>query len=290
MLVTFFVLVMVLILFVLWPIFNHLKSKSEVINTSVSSEAKPAESTTATSNESDQTQKMPVVADSSLVKNAIDKVVSAHSELVFGVSFIDLNDNSTVSVGGDRLFLAASTAKVLAAIYFLDQVQKGIYTIDMKLGDNTARYHLEQMIRQSNNTSWDLFNALLGFSTQRAYAKKNGLVFVIENNSMTSDGMAVLLAKLYNCELLNNTNTQLLLSLMHNTHDERYIPGSDVDAVFYHKTGKFEHVVHDAAIIDNGTNKYVLVIYTEGTGSAEGRIPVFHEIAESVNKVVISGR
>jgi beta-lactamase class A len=220
--------------------------------------------------------------DQSKAKEAIQQIMSAHPELDFGISFLNLQTGEQIDITGEKLFVAASTIKVLVATYFLDRVQKGVLTLDTPLGDKNTAYHLEKMIKQSDNNSWYLFNDLLTWGALRNYAKKIGLNYKSEINSISAHDMTILLAKLYKGELLNEQYTKLLLSLMYKTHDERYIPGSQIGGMtYYHKTGKLDGFVHDASIIDDGTNKYVLTIFTNGKTDWTSRINAFHEITRA---------
>ena len=57
---------------------------------------------------------------------------------------------------------------------------------------------------------------------------------------------------------------------MQNTQEERFIPTFiPQDARVYHKTGLLEDDVHDAAIIEQGSRKIVLVILTHGQGQQD---------------------
>lgn len=219
------------------------------------------------------------------IHQAMKKVIEKYDNIDIAVSFEDIDNGDSTNIEGDKLFIAASTVKIIVAADFLEQVQSGKYSMDMKLGNHDANYHLEQMISQSNNDSWALFNNLLTFDQEEAYAKNIGIGYVSSNNSIKPNDINTFLVKLYRGELLNKENTDLLLSLMHVTHDDRYIPGSAVKANYYHKTGKYEGYVHDVGILDDGIHKYAISIFTKAEYkdyTIDGRIPIFHEMVEAV--------
>ncbi|MEK7096566.1 MAG: serine hydrolase [Patescibacteria group bacterium] len=215
---------------------------------------------------------------------AIKKVIVKYDNIDIAVSFEDIDNGDSTNILGDKLFIAASTVKIIVATDFLEQMQDGKYGMNMKMGNHDANYHLEQMVSQSNNDSWALFNNLLSFAGEEQYAKKIGITYVSSNNSIKPNDINAFLGKLYRGELLNKENTDLLLSLMRVTHDDRYLPGSAVKANYYHKTGKYEAYVHDVGIIDDGTHKYAISIFTDAQYkdyTIDGRIPIFHEIVEA---------
>lgn len=198
----------------------------------------------------------------------LQKAVDNHPELNLGISYLDLASGAHTDVNGDQAFTAASTTKLVAATAFLTGVEQGTYSLDQRLGSSTARYQLEQMVRQSNNDSWALFNSLITPPGEQAFAKKNGLSsYRWDGNKISPNDYALLLAKLYRGELLNQEHTQLLLSFMQRTNQERIItPALPASATFYHKYGEFEDNVHDGGIVLQGGEAFVLTIFSNGKG------------------------
>ena len=217
----------------------------------------------------------------------IQQIIDKYPKLTLNISFHDITTGDNTDINGGLPVIAASTIKVMVACDFLEKVQNGKYRLDMMLGNHDANYHLNQMIVQSNNNSWTSFNNLLTYAEEKAYAKKIGITYNSDNNSISTNDMAILLAKLYKGELLNAENTKLLLNLMSKTHDDRFIPGANVKADYFHKTGKLDGYVHDAGILDDGTNKYAIVIFSNGTMTLDQRILVFHEIVEKIYAAAI---
>ncbi len=223
----------------------------------------------------------------SRVKAAIQKVLDSHPELKFGVSLTDLDTDDHIDINGDQSFIAASTTKLITACSFLKNVQDGKDSLDEPVGIYPASYQLQQLINQSNNDSWDYFNNILGFQAQEPYAESIGAgSFKSNPNSWTANDMAKLLSQLYQGKLLDKNNTDLLLSFMHETIEERFIPPAlPANAKVYHKTGNLDDLAHDGAIIDDGTHRYVLAIFSDGQGNFDydQRAAVFHDIVKAVN-------
>lgn len=195
----------------------------------------------------------------------INAVIAAHPELDIGVAVQDLNSGKIYQYGENQPFIAASISKVLTAVLFLHQVENGKASLTDMVGGSTAKYQLQQLIEQSDNTAWTEFNSLLGHQELGDYAKQIGLnSYDPDQNTLTADTIAILFGKLYNKQLLNNSDTALLLSYMQNANETDYIPASIPSGVkVYHKAGWLEDRVHDGAIIDNGKHPYVLVILSK---------------------------
>lgn len=188
------------------------------------------------------------------------------SSLEIGVSTIDLTNNMRYDYGlGDTEYIAASTTKLLSASLFLHDVELGKASLGQPLGGSTAQAEMQKMVVISDDTAWEDFNTLLGHPALLQYAHSLGMSsYDPDNNLITSDDLALLLASLYQGKLLDSQHTQLLLSYMRQADYTQYIGGVMPKGVkFYHKIGYLDDRVMDAAIIDNGKHPYVLVIFTK---------------------------
>ncbi len=192
----------------------------------------------------------------------------------YAVSVYDINNNESFGINEVNQFHAASVMKVLVATAALEDVEKGKYKLSSPLGNSTFQYQLQQMINQSNNNSWDYFNNLLGFKREQAEAEKLNLTGAnVFQNQMTTKGVSELLLKLYRGEVLTTEHRDLLFSYMQKTETENRIsPGISEGITFYHKTGSFNGGIHDAAIVINPKNPFILVIFTNDvTGIPESQ-------------------
>ncbi|MEI6477461.1 MAG: serine hydrolase [bacterium] len=233
----------------------------------------------------------PFAVQISVVKIALQKAISAHPELIVGASFIDLNTGTRTDVNGDRVFTAASTTKALIACLVLSQVEAGKHSLSDPLDGGTVKSHLQRMINQSNNDSWMDLMQFIGYSYQIPYAKSIGITtYDFQNNRISPNDDALLLSKLYAGKLLNQADTALLLSYMHDTNFDYLIPPAVPKGVkVFHKYGDYEDGLHDTAIIDDGKNPFVLTIYTNSTSGGLGyevRYPAFQEITKAVEEAM----
>ncbi len=181
------------------------------------------------------------------------------------VSVVDLNSGNLIQTGDSYPFIAASTTKILTALYYLNQVELGQTSLATQVSGKTAEDQLRLAVKDSDNDAWLALNNYLGRNDLAAYAKEHGIAsYNPEQNTITSNDMAQLMALLYNRKLINDDHTKLLLSWMQNTSEERFIPpGVPQGSVLYHKAGYLADRVHEVGVIDNGSAPFVIVIYSK---------------------------
>lgn len=73
----------------------------------------------------------------------------------YGVAVYDINNSEAFGVGELDQFHAASVMKLLVATTAFTDIEAGKYPLS-----NLTKGHLQQMINQSNNNSWEYFNQL----------------------------------------------------------------------------------------------------------------------------------
>ncbi len=204
----------------------------------------------------------------------------------YAISVYDINNDEEFGLNEDESQHSASVTKVLVATTALEDVEKGKYKLDQPAAGYTFDWQLQQMINQSNNNSWDYFNSLLGFKREQQEADELGLPDVnMFQTHMATKSVALLLLKLYKGEVLTTAHRDLLFSYMQATETENRISPSIPKGVnFYHKTGTFNGEIHDAAIVINPKNPFILVIFTnDGTGlNWDTRFASFQKATTSV--------
>ncbi|HSX27951.1 MAG TPA: serine hydrolase [Candidatus Saccharimonadales bacterium] len=207
----------------------------------------------------------PSSAAIATLNSQITGLLAQHPELDMSVSVTDIANHQSYHYGESAPFVAASTAKLLTASLYLHQVEAGQVDLDDLVGNDTARNQLQQMIEVSDNGAWEALNTVLGHPALKEFAAAHGLTsYDPDDNTLTSNDVALLLSQLYQKQLLNAEHTQFLLNLMQNANKTDYIVATIPSGVtVYHKAGWLDDRVHDAAIIDNHTHPYVLVIFTK---------------------------
>lgn len=199
----------------------------------------------------------------------IQAVFAQYPGITFSVSFVDLHDNSTKHLGSDQDFIAASTGKMITATDFLYQVQQGKQSLGETIDGDSAQDLLEKMIVDSDNDAWASLNDTLTHASLKNYtATQIGFTdYDPDDNTLNSNDMALLLQKLYEGDLLNHTNTQLLLGYMKRANYRQFaVPAVPSEDIIYHKIGVLDDLVHDATIITHGKDAFVMAIYTDGNG------------------------
>jgi beta-lactamase class A len=201
------------------------------------------------------------------------------------VALIDVTDGAVHGYGVQGKFVAASTAKILAAAAYYNLTERGLASLSDPLGASTAAVQIRQMVQQSDNESWALILDAVGQQGLSDYAASIGIDYDRTVNILTPAEMARTLALLYTGQLLNAGNTAQLLSYMQDTNFETLIPAAVPPGVsVFHKYGLLFGNLHDASILAQGDRAYVFVVYTLGrdTSDMDYRAGIIHELTEAV--------
>jgi len=197
------------------------------------------------------------------------KVINANPNITFEVSTIELSNNNLEELGGTSPMVAASVTKIITAADFLNQVEIGNESLQENFDGNTTQYEIQQMIVISDDEAWERLNNDLTYPQLQAYAGGLGISdYDAVNNTISATDIARVLADLYEGKLLNQSNTNLLLSYLKEANYRQYIvPAVPASDTVYHKIGLYNDNVNDAAIITHNKQAFVLVIFTNGNGS-----------------------
>lgn len=219
----------------------------------------------------------------------IQAILDANSQYQIGVALMDVSsgaDPADVHEYGVREdFVAASTAKVLAAAAYYHLVETGAASLDDPMGAYTAGFQLREMIQQSDNDSWSLIMDAVGHPELTAYAASLGVDYAPEINTLTPADMARILSGVYSGTLLDAKDTAELLSYMQDTNYETLIPAAVPDGItVFHKYGLLDAELHDAGILARDGTAYALVIYTKGQDLSDvpERTEVIHQLTQAV--------
>lgn len=200
----------------------------------------------------------------------IGEIIQANSAYAVGVSLIDISDGVVHSYGTQGNFVAASTAKILAASAYYHLVETGRASLFAPLGSSTAGAQIRLMVQQSNNDSWALILAAVGQWGIADYAASIGITYDRTVNLLTPAEMARILQLLYTGRLLNAAHTAQLLSYMQNTNYETLIPPAVPPGIgVFHKYGLLYGNLHDASVLVKGGRAFVFVVYTRGAGYSD---------------------
>lgn len=218
---------------------------------------------------------------------AVNGILQQAGNAQIGVAVQDISDGTMKTFGQNVPFDAASTAKLVTATDYYHLVETGRAKLDAPLGAFTAGFQIKEMINISDNDAWHLLANDIGNDELAAYAKANGINYNVATNSLAPSDMATLLTKLYSGKLLNQADTDQLLSYMQHTNDEDLIPAAlaGTGITVYHKYGLLNGELHDAAILVEGNQAYSLVIYTKNVDDSDdqARTDIIHKLATAVS-------
>jgi beta-lactamase class A len=258
--------------------------------------AKDSQKTNSTSDT--KSAKTVLSSNATAVTSSINSVIADDPDgLSTAVSIIDLNSNQDFEAGATTtLFKAASTAKILAAIDYLHEVEEGQASLDQQIDGTAATQLIQQMIEVSDDNAWADIDNYLG-DQQQNYANQLGLSSFTggEYNTMTSSDMAKLLAMFYRGKLLDNTDQSLLLGYMANTTSTNLIQAVlPPTATVYHKYGQLWGYLNDAAIVNYQGHQYALVIFTNNqdgtTDEYNDQVNLIQQISRLVFQDILDGQ
>lgn len=222
------------------------------------------------------------------ISERINGVIGAYGDCQMGVALIDLSDGRTYEYGARSKFVAASTAKVLAAAAYYHLVESGSASLTTPVGGYVASFQIQQMVQYSNNESWALLMDAIGHQRLSEYAASKGITYDPTVNQLSPVEMAGLLHLLYTGQLINKHHTAQLLSFMRHTNYELLIPAAVPPGIgVFHKYGLLDGYLHDASILVQGDRGFVFVVYTLGNYGTDipARTQAFHELT----RIVVSG-
>lgn len=214
----------------------------------------------------------------------INAILAANSRYQVGVAIIDVKDGIAHEYGDKTKFVAASTAKVLAAAGYYHLVETGRASLTARMGGSTSGAQIRQMIQQSNNQSWALILGAVGHKGLTAYAATLGITYDRTLNHLSPAETAKTLSLLYSGQLLNAEHTAQLLSYMQNTNFESLVPAAvPAGITVFHKYGLLSGNLHDASILVQGGKAYAFVVYTLGKDGSDvaARTRVIHQLTQA---------
>jgi beta-lactamase class A len=215
----------------------------------------------------------------------INGVIAEHAEVQIAVSIINLNSGEQLDYGVNESYHGASTVKLVTASLYLQEVEAGEHTLDEIISGVSARKQLRRLIVNSDNEAWYALDGVMGNEALQQWGQDIGLsTYEAESRLMSANDYARLLKKIYRNELLNNEHTDLLMSFMKQADRTDLIKASIPASVeVYHKAGWLTDRVHDGAIVDNGVNPFVLVIFTKSNGDFDPQdaTDIFRPVTQS---------
>ena len=235
----------------------HTKAKTKIVSSPVSAQSNTHVAALA-----------PKAAASPAAPNYVadmNNVIAGYPQFSAAATLVDLDNGQEYDAGATgTIFDAASTAKVLAAVDYLHQVEVGQATLDQIIDGASAEQLIQQMIEISDNIAWLDIDYFLG-NQQQDYAHSIGMTSFTggDSNTMTVADEAKLLVQLYQGKLINQSDRSLLYGYMQNSDGDSLITDAlPANALVYHKYGQLYGYLNDMAIVNYQNHNFVLVIYS----------------------------
>lgn len=219
-----------------------------------------------------------------IFKDRVTGIVLANKSIDISVSTIDIKSGEGISIGDTSPMLAGGTASLITAVNYLNQIENGEIAPGSTVEGFKTLEAVRQLINRGDEKIWLELNNQLNSTAAAEYAQRAGADdYDVNKNRISTKSMAALLQKLYSGQLLNSRNTSALLSYMQNTNYENFIPPAlDKNIKIHHIAAVVDDTVNDSAVIDDGKNKFILVIFTNGNGAYDwdGRAKIMQKITE----------
>jgi beta-lactamase class A len=240
--------------------------------------------------------------DAEALEDEIQEIIGEY-EGVYGVSVLEPDSGTKVSVGGDEEFVAASIGKLppFAALYAAAARGEIDLEEEISIRDEDVQsygsgslhsfpvgYSLSlrevayRMVNDSDNTAWVMLDRRLGKAGIGAELESMG----IEDSSYyghasgyytTPDDVLLLIQRICDPRFTDEELSVEMLEAMTNTSVEDRIPERlPEDVLVAHKTGSFEGNFGDAGVVfyrdsQGEVRRYYLAVLSEGTGEYEAR-------------------
>jgi beta-lactamase class A len=149
----------------------------------------------------------------------------------------------------------------------------------------TYRQLAEFMGKDSDRTAYKAMKDAIGESNLKDFVKETGMVNTdIDTGNTTPDDLGLLLQKLWNGDLVNQSDRDEILGYLTNTVYENWITaGVPKDVIVAHKFGQDTAVMADGGIVE-AESPYVIVIMGNGITEHDADI-LFPKVSKDIYNV-----
>ena len=254
--------------------------------------AKAADTANISKNETSQTAAATQTSATfqSNLQAKLNQIITANDDIDTAVSVIDLDSDQQYDAGETTVFKAASTAKLVAIVTYLHEVDEGKASLSQNVNGVSAQALIQRMLEVSDNNAWAALNNYLG-SYQQTYAASIGLTSFTgdDYNTITAHDEAKLLSMLYQGKLISASDVSLMYSYMKVADGASLIKTAvPTSATVYHKYGELsdfdgDDILNDTAIVTYEGHHFALVIYTSSpVGSNTAQTDLIHQLTQAV--------
>lgn len=204
-----------------------------------------------------------------------------HPERKWSVAVNGLENISfQASLDSETAFHPASIYKLFLSFSLFKEE-----TLETLKSQSTLLECVNLMLKVSDEPCGDTIGKYIGWSKTDQLLKEQGLNHTKLDRSegpiSTASDTAKLVKGLYDGSLYSPSVRQYVLDILKQQTRRQGIPAGCSGCMVYNKTGDLGDVRHDAAIIETGKVKYVLVIFTDGASYSQ-----IAELTKQINDTI----
>lgn len=241
--------------------------REDVYATSIQRQTVPVD-TTQKANEEDKLKNAEKKAreDEQLAKKVKDKLKNVPGGQKWSVYIRDVNSDRMASINADAMFNASSLGNLFVTAPLESKVPAAKW--GYKVGQSTTAKCVQDMISSNDQTCKQLINRSAKLAEADKVLESHGLKKTVLNDKeqkTTAREMGELLFKLQNSQVLSDKARRVVFDGLYGQKQREGIPASCTDkCLIANIAAEDAGVRHDAAIVTQGSSKYVVVIMTNG--------------------------
>jgi beta-lactamase class A len=213
----------------------------------------------------------------------------------YGVAVYEPRSRSRLLLNADKTFFAASLGKLPTLLALYRAADRGELDLDERItmlpediqsygtgvlhtypaGQTmTLRECARYLIRESDNTAWEMLNRRLGVDRVQGELERMGArdTDYWWANTTTPGDVLLMLEKISDPRFTSEEYSREMLSFMTETSFEDRIPAALPEGTrVAHKIGTHAASFGDAALVFEGVRRYFLVVIATGVGEAQAR-------------------
>ena len=209
-------------------------------------------------------------AEYQAMQTAVQKWVNQQNKGEWSVVVQDLNNPvNHVGVNQEKVYFPASIYKLFLTIPMAQKVSfDGWKSQTLNLDQKQTSIHdcVGLMLSKSDNPCGEAIGKYVGWSKTDKIMRANGFnqtSFSTNNLKSSAADTARFLEKLHNKHWFDQTTREYIMSALAGQKYRAGIPSGCVNCTVLNKTGDLNGYLHDAAIVDNGVSKYVIVVFSK---------------------------
>ena len=271
------ILIIVVALCIAWGVYFVVSRQGAAI------ESQDTTSSNSQSEEPKEAPPPPPLYDAAALEASLQAIIAKYPLIETGISVQATSEDITTNIQ-DAEYIAASTTKAIVATYTLQQVERGVISLDGTIRGVPVRELITRMIVDSDNNAWYALLEYFGYSKFTAFGDEIGAPsFEAVANTISPNDMATFLKNMHKGSIINNEHVLFLEGLM----AQAYTGPIKLDASYaalIRKAGWLEDRIHLVGIITNGDKSVSYAIYTKSANG--GGYPSYASGSTMINEIL----